>query len=123
MSFDWAKYLQLAEILSEDENAHEAVYRTAISRAYYAAFCMSRNFARDKKEIVPRGDAGDHNFVIDHFIKSPDMNRFRIGKALNRMRQIRNIADYDDENVENPAQLAKVEIARAKTVLKLLTRL
>ena len=48
MSFEWADYLKLAAALAEEPDSlgpEEAALRSAASRAYYAAFCASRNFA------------------------------------------------------------------------------
>jgi len=40
MSFEWKSYHQLAKKLLEENN--EAAYRSAVSRAYYAAFNVLR---------------------------------------------------------------------------------
>jgi hypothetical protein len=47
MSFNWSDYLLLAEAMTKKPNTpgpKEAALRAAVSRAYYAAFCASRNF-------------------------------------------------------------------------------
>lgn len=47
MSFHWSDYLELAEELQSKAVTsiiHEAYLRTAISRAYYAAFITARNY-------------------------------------------------------------------------------
>ncbi len=40
MPFDWRDYLSLGQELSQRQD--EAAQRSAISRAYYAAFCCAR---------------------------------------------------------------------------------
>lgn len=70
MSFDWTQYLFLAQELtkgSASSSNHEAMLRSAISRAYYAAFCSARNFLRDhKKKVIPL-TAEAHRIVKDIF--------------------------------------------------------
>ena len=51
MSFDWADYLKLAEALTRDPSSpgpEEASLRTAISRAYYAAYRSASNLAASR---------------------------------------------------------------------------
>jgi hypothetical protein len=55
MSFNWSDFLTLADALPRNPSSagpEEASLRSAISRAYYAAFCGARDFARDKGEII-----------------------------------------------------------------------
>jgi hypothetical protein len=50
MAFDWKEFLELARILGRDAEGsghREAFLRSALGRAYYAAFCHARNYARD----------------------------------------------------------------------------
>lgn len=60
--FDWADYLTLAERLASSSD--EASQRSAISRAYYAAFhAAARYVARTKPEVeIPR-DGRKHQVV------------------------------------------------------------
>lgn len=54
MSFNWGDYLSLANALLTKPNTpgpEEAAYRSAVSRAYYAAFCIARNYARDEENL------------------------------------------------------------------------
>jgi uncharacterized protein (UPF0332 family) len=121
MSFKWIQYLQLAELL--DENESEAAKRAAMSRAYYAVFCICRNFARDKKELIPSGTADDHSLVIEHFKSSNHPNRKLIGSLLRRMRESRNSADYNDELIGFPDLMTKSSIEQARKILQILNNL
>jgi uncharacterized protein (UPF0332 family) len=47
MTFDWNEYLRLAQSLAEDEG--DAARRSAVSRAYYAAFNRARAFNVEKQ--------------------------------------------------------------------------
>ena len=120
MSFDWTDLLTLAEALKSDPNSpgpREASLRSAISRAYYAAFCVARNFGRDRGEFTPTGTGADHGLVRGHFLLSSDRTRRKIGADLDRLRDSRNKADYDDVLVGRPAPLAQSSIDRARNVL------
>jgi uncharacterized protein (UPF0332 family) len=53
--FDWREYLNLAKFLLDLKSSgisKEALYRCAVSRAYYSAFCWARNYAQDIIQIL-----------------------------------------------------------------------
>ncbi|MBK9613274.1 hypothetical protein [Candidatus Amarobacter glycogenicus] len=120
MSFDWADYLKLAEALTRDPSSpgpEEASLRTAISRAYYAAYRSASNLAASHGgEIVLSGLASDHGLVIDHFRYAADPARQKIG-GLSRLRSNRNKADYDDVLSGRPAATAQSSVTLARNVL------
>jgi uncharacterized protein (UPF0332 family) len=99
MSFNWQGYFDLSqELLQNTGNLtiREARARSAISRAYYAAFCSSRNHLRDVDgKSVPQG-AEVHKYVKTEFANSTEVSRQQISKNLDRLRIERNKADYDD---------------------------
>lgn len=103
MSFDWSEYFNLARELADLGEVHvcqEAESRSAISRAYYAAFCTSRYhlFCIDGKKRSSRDYS--HYEVPERFIAhgdtSGDIRYTRIGTSLQELRRLRNQADYDD---------------------------
>src|SRR5215813_2936570 len=100
MRFDWGKYLTLAQDwadLSKEHVNKEALLRSAISRAYYASFCKARNHLRDiEKERGLGKSLQVHQLVIERFERSDSKAKKDIGTALDRLRKIRNIADYKD---------------------------
>ena len=52
MSFNWSEYLGLAQQLAgkaQISATRESRLRSAISRAYYAAFILARNYLRDEE--------------------------------------------------------------------------
>ena len=118
MRFDWSEYLNLAQELAatnSDSSANrEAKLRSAISRAYYATFCLARNYLRDI-EKDPRlsrknRDINEHQYVAEEFIYHPTKmkNMVRIGENLSRLRELRNKADYEDTfyNLQREARTA-----------------
>jgi uncharacterized protein (UPF0332 family) len=57
MSFDWSKYVELAEKLIEqekDEKIESAYYRSSVSRSYYGAYCLARDLLFSKGFNIPR---------------------------------------------------------------------
>lgn len=91
--FDWSHYLLLARKLASDQD--EASWRTAISRAYYAAFCTACTHA---PLFRPIGDDAKHDVVWNAFVDRSQQNPPRVnvqiqqdGKKLKSKRQH---ADY-----------------------------
>lgn len=106
MKFDWSEYFDLAQELaaiSENSASSEAKLRSAVSRAYYSVFCLSRNYLRDieKDPRLSRRnsfDINEHQYVAEEFIfhKSKNPKIIKIGENLSRLRELRNKADYAD---------------------------
>lgn len=93
--FDWATLLNLAEELAQRPD--EASQRSAVSRAYYAAFCSARNKLRDKNEFTPTGRGKDHDNVWELLQTSAHKERRRIGCLGNGLKIMRGKVDYVDE--------------------------
>ena len=85
-------FLSLGEELIEgDAGAH---WRTAISRAYYAAFHAARLFMQRCRFVVP--DAGGaHRYLGHRLANSGHDGVAEAGKDLEDLRDRRNEADYD----------------------------
>jgi uncharacterized protein (UPF0332 family) len=118
MTFDWYQYLVLAEYLYDNRDTfpdREACLRTAISKAYYAAFCSARNYARDLDRLVLDESAQDHGSVKKHYIRAPDPKNRQVGNSLDRLRDSRNQADYSD-SIDELEKLAESSIYQSKQV-------
>lgn len=105
MSFDWSEYLTLAQELAsqtERSSLQEARLRSAVSRAYYAAFRTARNHLRDKagKTNWELTQGNTHQNVIDLFTdlynKSNNQGHLLIAQMLRDLRSARNKTDYND---------------------------
>ena len=92
--FVWAEYLMLARDLAT-QGADEAALRTAVSRAYYAAFCTARNTLRP--DGVNTDNLRSHWSLWTKYREDPDPIRQIIGEDGNRIRGYRIQADYLDE--------------------------
>lgn len=96
MSFSWLDYYRLAERLrseNQDSPLYYAHLRCSISRAYFAAFCIARNYLINNHGQKFDGVAEDHVAVRNYFY---DHRRQNIADELDHLRIARNKADYDD---------------------------
>jgi len=123
MSFDWAEFLTVAEALSTADLtiSREALLRSAVGRAYYAAFGTERHRARERR-LQTRQSAAEHGEVSMFLSREYGETGAEIAKQLSRLRTNRNIADYEDE-CEDPERLAAESIMYARRVLTLLATL
>lgn len=97
MPFDWREYLELArELIGQGSSSYpeEAAKRSAVSRAYYAAFCWARNYAEANWGFRRTSGAEDHKRLREHLRRQ---SRMQLASNLNRLREWRNICDYGDE--------------------------
>lgn len=116
MAFDWRRYVEVALYLQGGASGHvdaEAALRSAVSRAYYGAYCLARNHARDNQNFMPTGTHRDHALVRTHFIGQGD---YQLAGWLDQLRQWRNDCDYDDA-VPNLAQMVGTALAMAQGVV------
>lgn len=72
----------------------EAKLRSALSRAYYAAFRTAGSYLKSQGDAPPNLSA--HKYVSDQFKAFSDPVRYSIGENLSRMGRLRNQADYED---------------------------
>lgn len=115
MAFNWGDYLEISKFLVNQGNdiQREAALRSAVSRAYYGAFCHARNYAIAKLNYVSK-PTKDHQELPDCFYN----NNFNdIENILVELRGWRNKCDYDDK-VSNLENLASHSIADANHILK-----
>jgi uncharacterized protein (UPF0332 family) len=131
--FDWNDYLELGKSLAQIQA--EAAQRSAISRAYYAAFCTARNWllARGFQITATRQV---HDVIWNEFIvqtqpqvwstiaRSNLIHARRLGNDGFRLRKVRQRVDYED-HVADLTRILQREIDRAERIregLQLLSR-
>ena len=127
MKFDWSEYFYLAKELAE--TSEEAELRSAVSRAYYSAFCLARNYLRDI-QLDPRlswhktYDINAHQYVAEEFIyhQSKSQIMIEIAKDLTRLRIMRNKADYED-TMFNLKKEARTALMLAQNIISALSNL
>jgi uncharacterized protein (UPF0332 family) len=101
MTFHWPDYLELAKSLINTQlilpTSNEARQRAAISRAYYAAFCTTRNYLRQQLNNSQLfSDAKAHSDVRKALMKKNSKTAHRIARLLLAVHRERKRADYDD---------------------------
>lgn len=117
MSFNWIDYLQLAQQLMGQNTlvSSEAKQRTAISRAYYAAYNEARQLAR--RHGFHESQFDNHRSLIDYFLHEPLREWRNVGENLRRLRQQRNNADYQPR-IDQLEYHARTTLALAKDLLE-----
>ncbi len=81
LSLDLAGIKNLSELSNITKiNQPEANLRSSVSRAYYAAFCISRNYLRDEL-YDPRlqkqnSDINEHKYVADELLNIKDKSLY-----------------------------------------------
>jgi uncharacterized protein (UPF0332 family) len=89
---DPREFLELADEWST--GGREGEWRSAASRAYYAAFHAARIILGAMGFVVPRGD-GAHQYLWRRLANCGHLDVQRAGNQLNDLRRVRNRADYD----------------------------
>jgi hypothetical protein len=84
---NWRDFLILAARLAAGNN--EADWRTAVSRAYYAAFHVARPLFSDLGFTVPRADRA-HQYLVYRLSNSGDAAVEQAGRDPETLRRLRN---------------------------------
>ncbi len=119
MRFDWSENLSVAEELVGKTPAipstEEARHRSAISRAYYAAFHAS---VRKLGKKIPAYE-NSHLAVVEYFEHNGSRAYRHIGGKLRRLLKDRRAADYDDE-FPQLSGIAPKAVDNARTIIELI---
>jgi uncharacterized protein (UPF0332 family) len=103
---DPREFLELASEWSR--GTREAEWRSAVSRAYYAAFHVARSLFLDQGFVVPQAEQA-HAYLWLRLanVGQPDIQR--AGNDLSFLRRRRNWADYDlDQPLDEAAAVHEV---------------
>lgn len=129
MAFGWIELYHLAKDLHEGKLphnpkiSHECYLRTVCSRAYYATFCLTRDFEKGHgafnlfyKNFTsnPKNPKSVH-IALTRYLrqKSPDLAR-----NLEDLRKIRNKCDYETpHNIRNFEEETKKALDTAKKII------
>jgi hypothetical protein len=121
---NWEDYVVLARILSA--YGLEATSRSALSRAYYGAFNLSRQWLEANGASI--ADHRAHRQVWETFkvaARASEETRrdwVQIGDLGNSLRRLRNQADYEDR-VPDLAVVTGQAVLSAERILRLLAGL
>jgi hypothetical protein len=137
MNFDWLEYLNFAKNCCDLNSGviDEAACRASISRAYYAAFCLSRNYLRDHGDyVLQHAYIGDpigismlngsvHNYVIEKFTDDSKPEKANIGLTLKNLKFRRAYADYKDHQVNDLGKKVLESLEYAQSIIDELEKL
>ena len=124
MSFNWSDYLILAQNLigKTSIQCQEAEFRSAISRAYYGAFCSTRNYLISKGCTIPK--SGEAHKRVREILSSKQGHPFRkIENDLGRLWGHRKNADYDDKFPGAPDKTAVLDVILAQRIINDLAKI
>jgi uncharacterized protein (UPF0332 family) len=117
--------------LVDSVSCKEALLRSAVSRAYYAAYHRACNYLEEidhyPSDQGPQAHIrGSHNRVIDVFLltaKNPEWKK--IGKKLRKLKAIRQEADYEQSGGDWFISIDKTRkrIDLAEEIIKLIDSL
>jgi len=110
MSFRWREYVSLAEELCARTDA--PALRSSVSRAYYGAFCLCRNYFR--LNHIKRGEI--HKMVSQKLNDSDDPEILIAAQYIDALFIERKKCDYEGEHIITPDNAKKL-IAKAKKVI------
>lgn len=119
MAFDWSEYLMVAQSLSQGTvcNSVEAARRSAVSRAYYAAYGHARRYATRRLTFTPSRSADDHWRLCEYLAEK----RYEdLANDLEELRRWRNQCDYDD-TVGALEGLVSASLKGARNIIKILS--
>ena len=96
----------------------EAAWRTAVSRAYYAAFHCARELLDNLGFRVPRADLA-HKYLIFRLSNCGDTLIQQAAHDLDILRGLRNQADYDLQRLLRQV-IVPSEVQRAERIIQAL---
>lgn len=122
MDFDWREYLKLAETLKQ--SGEEAALRTALSRTYYWVYHLSRSYADENSYSEKTAPGrGSHRRLWNWCKAQNDPQLRQLGVYGDRMRDLRNKADYNSGPIDDLGEAVNRQLLRARECEDLVRRL
>ncbi len=123
MSFKWIEYFRFSDQIRsqiDSFSCEEACQRSVISRAYYSVFKLAETHMNDnaKSTEIPMAKT-PHQKTIKYYKDHQDPKRSRIGLNLERLKFIREDADYHVQfEIGNAEKAMETGIKQATTILE-----
>lgn len=114
---DGLLYLELARELAEGTLAcdADAQKRSAVNRAYYAAYYSAFAFASERWRYVPQGQTGYHSELRRKF---SDQRQFTIANDLRELYKWRETCDYSLSEVADLDSLVQAALGSAEQLIR-----
>lgn len=106
-------------ICSPSDPLAEGAKRSAVSRAYYAAFCSVRNYAAQHLNYSIQHSSQDHRQLLNHLRRIGTAPWDDVENKLRDLRQYRNRCDYED-SVSNLDNIVEASLRLASEILNVL---
>ncbi len=116
-AFDWTNYLLIARQLAE-QSADDAALRSAVSRAYYAAYNSALNYCNGNSILIVK-NKGSHEDLWDAFLSQNSLQLLSVQAKGDRLRKRRTDADYKP-NVSGWGSTAEQSLQDSHDILKAL---
>lgn len=117
MRFDWVEYYDYAKSILEDKGADECSCRVGISRFYYAAYHVAKNYAIQKS--IPQFEGGGtHERLWKSLEQSNSKDAKLVASWGNTLKVLRKVSDYDDGHSIDMRNL-QIAFSCAKQILSL----
>lgn len=128
MSFNCRDFFEIANNLFQNDLTNPqldaARYRTAIGRAYYAAFLLARDYMTDFCNINFDKDRTSLHSRVSKYLQTSSDSKIRFaGVKLDRLRRTRSNADYSREAISNIRRVAETAISAFLLIMEELERL
>jgi uncharacterized protein (UPF0332 family) len=117
MSFTWQTFAELASELASE--ADEARQRTAVNRAYYAAYHAASAYVRVHDLCAPQQHL-THSLVWRLIRGASHSNSEEIGRSGDALRRLRVMADYQNPFPRNLNDDVPVALSEAAAIVSLL---
>lgn len=117
--FDWNDYFLLAQKLKENSSnskIQNACLRSAISRAYYAAYNKASDFAKKDGFQIPEGE-GKQKALCDYLKLHPNLPMSFVGQKLDNCRKARTDCDYDQRLEFDPSRKVTLVLQEVEYIL------
>ena len=110
--FEWIDFLELAEDLAARHD-NEAAARTAISRAYYAAFHAGRDYLA--RVGIPLDRSRNAHSQVRHVLREQSA---QIGQDLYQLHFWRKRADYDSPRLLDVTEQANTAVTVTRQTIE-----
>ena len=120
MFYNWKEFLTFAENIHAEPDVpgpREAALRSAVSRAYYAAFRAALELGV-QNGFSPSRTGDDHSKIREYFRNANPKSTTKqdISTQLGRLHDLRRQADYDNTLRQKPENMTFYAIGMAKKV-------
>ena len=124
-AFDWEAFIDVAEELMRlpgaDRIRQEARHRSAVSRAYYAAFHVAQAYIEEHALVRLTKTGRDHNLISETLQQQPDKRLRFVGQELATLKDARQEADYSTDSMADTEEWTAAGRDAVRTVREVIS--